>query len=140
MTVETLQTTYNYAGLNWLSYFNGILPAESQLSLDDTIFVGATRFFEPLGDLLARTPNRVLANYVVSRQAYSSVDYIPKKERQRKYHKILYRTSVATPRWLECVEISLHYYDAAIGALYILKKHFEAQAKSKVLKMVNNIK
>lgn len=71
MTVDELGTAYPYAGHNWLSYFNSILPSEAQLTLSDTVIVGAVDFFDQLGDLLANTDSRILANYVMWRQAYT---------------------------------------------------------------------
>lgn len=112
MTVEVLQSTYNYNGHSWLNYFNSILPVESQLKSNDRIVVGAKSFFSELGNLLERTPKRVLANYVMWRQAVSSVSYLPSafKQLQQEYNKATTGITVETPRWLECVDRSLVRY------------------------------
>lgn len=141
MTVAELQTTYNYNGHNWLSYFNSILPAESQLQLTDTVVVGAKSFFLQLGELLARTPKRVLANYVMWRQAVGSVSYLPNvfRQRQQEYNRLTTGRTVENPRWLECVDRTLDFFPHAFGALYV-RRHFKADAKATALEMVNNIK
>ena len=141
MTVTELQATYNYNGHNWLTYFNSLLPVESQLVATDTIIVGALSFFEQLGDLLASTSPRILANYVMWRQALSSVSYMPNKFRQlqQDYTRKTTGRTVETPRWLECVNRVLDFYPHAYGALYV-REHFNEAAKEKSLEMVNNIK
>jgi neprilysin len=138
-TIAQLQTDYPYN--NWLSYFNGILPAESQLTTTDTVVVGALSFFEKLGDLVAKTPKRVVANYLVWRQVSGSVGYLPEifKQRQFQYNKATSGLENPDPRWLECINVALNYYPHAFGSLYV-RKHFREDAKAKALDMVNNIK
>lgn len=140
-TVAEIQTAYNYVGHNWLTFFNSILPAESQLLSSDTVIVAALPFFEKLGDLLARTPKRVLANYVMWRQAVSSVNYLPTEflDRQQEYVRLTTGRATQDPRWLQCVETTLSYFPHAFGALYV-RKHFKEEAKAKVVELVTNIK
>lgn len=138
-TVAELNTEYSYN--DWLSYFNSILPAESQLQLTDTVVVGALSFFEKLGDLLEKTPKKTLANYVAWRQVHSSVGYLSSRFRQRaqEYDSLTSGRAVENPRWLDCVDVTLSYYPHAFGALYV-RKHFKEDAKEIALEMVNNIK
>jgi neprilysin len=139
MTVTALQSTFNYN--QWLEYFNAILPQEAQLTSNDIVIVGAKSFFEKLGALIDKTPKRVLANYVMWRQAVSSVSYLPSRFRQRQqvYNQATTGKTVEDPRWLECVAMTLNYYPHAFGALYV-RKHFKEDAKKIALDMVNNIK
>ena len=139
MKVSELQIAYSYN--NWLQYFNNILPTEAQLTSDSVVVVGAKVFFEKLGDLLAKTPARTLANYVLWRQAVGSVSYMPSAftKRQQVYNQATTGKTVEDPRWLECVSTALNYYPHAFGALYV-RKHFKPDAKKIALEMVNNIK
>ena len=141
MTVTELQATYNYTEHDWLSYLNSILPIESQLEPNDTIVVGSLSYFEKLGALMARTNRRVLANYVMWRNAMSSVSFLPRifRERQQEYNKQKFGTISSRIRWMECVEKALLYYPHALGALYV-RKHFNRAAKEQALEMVGNIK
>lgn len=138
-TVSTLNSDYPYN--DWLAYFNSILPEGVQLALEDEVIVGALTFFEQLGDLLAETEPRVLANYVAWRQAVASVPQMSSRFRERRQVYVTATTGaeVATARWLECVEITLSYYPHAFGSLYV-QKHFREDAKEIALEMVNNIK
>lgn len=138
-TIATLNTDYPYN--DWLAYFNSILPTESQLTLTDTVVVGALSFFEKLGDLLDKTSPVVLANYVAWRQTVGSVSFLGSriKQRQFQYDSETSGRAVENPRWLDCVDTTLNYYPHAFGALYV-RRHFKEDAKEIALDMVNNIK
>jgi neprilysin len=127
--------------MNWLEYFNRILPAESQLTATDTVVVGALSFFERLGDLINRTPKRVVANYIAWRQASASVGYLPEVFRQRQFQYTKATSGLADPdpRWLECINVALNYYPHAFGSLYV-RKHFNTKAKAIAQEMVDNIR
>lgn len=139
MKISELQTAYTFN--NWLTYFNSILPSEVAVDSDYVVIVGAKSFFEKLGALIAKTPKRTLANYVMWRQAVGSVSYLPSefKKRQQVYNQATTGKTVEDPRWYECVTTTLNYYPHAFGALYV-RKHFKEDAKKIALDMVNNIK
>lgn len=115
-TITQLNSDYSYN--NWLSYFNALLPEESQLVESDQVIVGALSFFEQLGTLLAATPNRVKANYALWRQAVSSVSYMPKdfKTRQEVYSKATTGRATADPLWLQCVDQVINFSAGSIGS------------------------
>lgn len=143
MSVRDLQAnaSFAYAGHNWLNFFNNILPPQSQLNDDSIVIVGAISFFEQLGNLLANTENRIMANYAAWRQAFSSISYLSSnfRQRQQEYDRLTTGRAEANPRWLECVDTTLSYYPIAFGALYV-RKHFNATAKDMAQEMVDNIR
>ncbi|KAJ6647387.1 Neprilysin-2 [Pseudolycoriella hygida] len=143
ISVRDLQanSSFAYAGHNWLSYFNNILPPESQLTDDTVVVVGAISFFQELGNLLKNTDNRIMANYAAWRHVLSSVDSLPNnfRARQLEYDRLTSGRSSAKPRWLECVEATVNFYEIAFGALYV-RTHFNKAAKETVLEVVKNIK
>ena len=62
MTIKQLQVKYPY--VQWLDYFNAILPKEVQVTDDEVIVVSVISFFDELGKLLEKTPKRlVLLNF-----------------------------------------------------------------------------
>lgn len=142
MTVRELQTNANftYTGQQWLTFFNSILPPQSQLTEDSIVIVGALSFFEQLGNLLDTTDKQVMANYAAWRHAFSSITYLPSnfRARQLEYDRLTSGRADANPRWLECVEITLSHYPIAFGALYV-RKHFDGAAKDIAQEMVDNI-
>lgn len=141
LTVEEIQTRWNIAGLNWLTYFNSLLPVEAQLESDDRIIVGDIEFFNQIGELLENTPKRTLANYIGWRQIASSIAYLPKKftDRRQEYVRATTGQEVSDPIWLECVQVALNFYPHSYGAMYV-RKHFKDEAKDQVLELVKNIK
>lgn len=140
-TVAEIQTEWPIADLNWLDYFNSLLPAEVQLQSTDRIIVGDLEFFNQLGALLTATSPRTLANYIKWRQVASSVGYLSSKytDRRQEYTRATTGQTVQDPRWLECVNMALGFYPHAYGALYV-RKHFKDEAKTLMNEMVSNIK
>lgn len=139
MTIATLQTTYPF--IDWLIYFNNILPAVSQVQVDDDVVVRDLNFFLQLGDLLDSTSKKTLANYVLWRMAEASVEFLPMVFKQR-WQQFNEQTSGATseaPRWMECVTVVSSFYSHALGALYV-RKHFNAADKAKTSEMIDEIK
>lgn len=138
-TITEMQENYDYT--DWLSYFNSLMPEETQLVASDQIIVADLNFVLNLGSLLNETPKRVVANYLMWRQASASVAYLPTRFRQRQelYSRQTTGIETQTPRWLSCVQSTLNVFPHAFGALYV-RKHFNEEAKTKVLDMVKNIK
>lgn len=56
MTVKELQVKHPY--VQWLEYFNALLPKEVQITEEEKIVVGDPNFFDNLGDVLKDTPKR----------------------------------------------------------------------------------
>jgi len=141
MNLTELQEKYDYQGHEWLNFLNDILPADSQLDVNDTIVVGSTTYFEQLGTLLSKTSRRVLANYVMWRHAKRSVAYLPRlfRDRQHEYNRQKTGSTSNDIRWMQCIENTLNNYPHALGALYV-RKHFDPNAKEQALEIVNNIR
>ncbi|CRK97828.1 CLUMA_CG011204, isoform A [Clunio marinus] len=137
--ISQLQADYDY--LDWLSYFNSIMPEDTQLTSDDTVIVSVLSFFEDLRDIILTTPKRTIANYIMWRQAFSSVNYLPStfRARQQEYNRLTTGSVTQKSRWLECVDTTLSFFPHSFGALYV-RKHFNEEAKGKALEMVMNIK
>jgi predicted metalloendopeptidase len=139
MTIKELQVKYPY--IQWLEYFNAILPKEVHVTDDETIIVSVISFFDELGNLLERTPKRAIANYVMWRITGFSSFFLTEKLRKR---QLQYSTAVSgkqeqEPRWKECVDIASGSVPISVGALYI-RKHFHQDSKAAALDMVNRIK
>jgi neprilysin len=138
-TIEQLQIDFPYN--DWLTYFNNLLPPESQVQYNETVVVGDLMFFVKLAGLLKSTSKRTLANYIAWRQVDDSMRYLPKvfKDRKLEFNKIRYGLSEPTPRWETCISEALDVFPFALSGLYI-RKHFKKEAKAKALEMVENIK
>lgn len=106
MPVSELQKKYPY--VNWLDYFNSLLPEELTIDEDEPINVSVPSFFEDLATLLSATPNRVIANYMMWRIHAFSISFLsePFRKRQLEYSKALSGRQDQEQRWKECVDIT----------------------------------
>ena len=56
-TIKELQVKYPY--VQWLEYFNMILPNDVKVDENEIIIVNEPSFFDKLGNLLEETPKRL---------------------------------------------------------------------------------
>ncbi|KAL7038352.1 hypothetical protein ACKWTF_009559 [Chironomus riparius] len=138
-TIAELQT--KYPQLNWLTYLNSLMPADTQFTSTDVIINAVPTFFEKLFPLLDATPKETIANYLMWRVALSSASSLSKvfRDRHQEYNRITTGKEVADPRGLQCSDITLSYYPHAVGSLYV-RRYFDEKAKAKVLEMIKQIK
>ena len=106
MTIEQLQKKYDY--VSWLDYINALLPEALEIDEHEVIIVSVPKFFETLGPLLAKTPKRVIANYMMWRIHAFAVFFLPDefRKRQLQYVTIISGRQEQEPRWKECVDVS----------------------------------
>ncbi|KAG5667541.1 hypothetical protein PVAND_015520 [Polypedilum vanderplanki] len=139
MSITELQSKYPY--IQWLDYLNSLMPEDTKFTENDIIINAVPTFFEKLGQLLEATPNEVKANYLMWRFAASSVSYMPKifRDRDQEFDRITTGKETPDPRGRECADITLGYFQHALGSLYV-RKHFKEDAKKNVVEMVENLK
>ena len=126
----------------WLTYINTLLgPDIVQVSEEETIIVGVPAFLGNMSKLLAATPARVQANYLLWRVVASTMTYMTEEVEKvgLKYTKKLTGQSAKPPRWKKCVGAATGSLYLAVGSLYV-SKHFDEASKSTALAMVNDIK
>lgn len=140
MTVKEMQEKYPY--LKWLDYFNVILkPTELQIDEHEIISVSVPSYFEKLGKVLAQTPKRTIANYVIWRITGFSSFFLTEELRKR---QLQYSTAISgkqeqEPRWKECIDIASGSLPLSVGALYI-RKYFHEDSRKAAMEMVKDIK
>ncbi|XP_017847714.1 neprilysin-2 isoform X2 [Drosophila busckii] len=149
-TPQQLQAAYPY--VQWVDYMNALLPEGLNMKDDEVINLTVPSFFEELGKLLAKTPNRVIANYMMWRIHAFSIGFLSEefRKRQLQYATALSGRQEQEARWKECVDIAAGSdYDAiedgssslgiSVGSLYV-RKHFNQESKSQALDMVSDIR
>lgn len=140
MTIKEMQEKYPY--VQWLDYFNIILkPTGLQVTDSEVISVSVPSFFAKLGDVLDKTPKRVIANYVMWRITGFSSFFLTEELRKR---QLQYSTAISgkqeqEPRWKECIDIASGSLPISVGALYI-RKHFHEDSRAAAMEMVKDIK
>lgn len=139
MTVHEMQN--KFPSIPWLTYFNSILPENVQITSNEVIVVAVPSFIKGLEKLVAETPKRVLANYVMSRVAGASVNYLNDelRNRQLKFSTALSGKTEREARWKECIDIVSGGLSISVGSLYV-RKFFKEEAKTKAMEMVEDIR
>ena len=126
----------------WLEYFNRLLSQEIlQVTEMETVIVDVPSYIRSLGSLLAVTPSRVQANYLMWRATAASFSYLTNQAEQI---RLRFSTAVTgkrelPPRWMKCVSATTSTLPNAVGSLYV-GKYFNGNAKSEALAMVDEIR
>ncbi|XP_070073258.1 neprilysin-2 isoform X2 [Drosophila takahashii] len=138
-TPAQLQAAYPY--VQWVDYMNALLPEGLSVAEDEMINLSVPSFFEDLGKLLAKTPKRVIANYMFWRIHGFSVGFLTEefRKRQLQYATALSGRQEQEARWKECVDIATGSLGISVGSLYV-RKHFHKDSKANALEMVDDIR
>ncbi|XP_044750361.1 neprilysin-2 isoform X2 [Coccinella septempunctata] len=139
MTVEELQNRFQ--SVPWLEYINTLLAPDTVITKEEVVVVSVPSYITDLEKILAVTPKRVQANYIMWRAAASSVSYLTEalRRRQLEYTTVVSGKTERAPRWKECVDISAGSLSTAAGALYV-RKYFNEEARQNALEMVRDIR
>ena len=139
MSIEELSR--NYSSIPWKEYFNTILKPNAEVDEKEIVIVNVPSFFKEFEKLMAQTPKRVQANYVMWRAAAASVSYLSDdiRRRQLKYSTEVSGKAEREARWKECIDITSSSLGISIGALYV-RKYFNEEAKKSAIEMVVNIR
>ena len=139
MTLTEL--TKRYSSVPWREYFSKLLPPTITLKEDEVAIVNVPSYITELEKLMAITPKRVQANYIMWRAASSSVSYLNDdiRKRQLAYSTALSGRTERESRWKECVDIVSGSLSLSVGAMYV-RKYFNEEAKKKAVEMVMDIR
>lgn len=138
-TLKELQMKYTWN--DWYGYISTILPPYISVGDDEIINIPDLKYFNSLGDLLAQTPNRTLANFLLGRMVTGKIQYMSSKFRKRllEYLGTAYGKTEEEARTKECVEHTLSKLPNAVSALYA-REFFDKNSKKVALEMVDDIK
>lgn len=139
MTIRELSKTYS--SIPWKEYFNTLLATSAQVDEEEVVIVSVPNYITSLEKLLATTPKRVQANYVMWRAAASSVSYLTDeiRKRQLQYSTALSGKTEREPRWKECIDTVSSSLAISVGAMYV-RKYFKEDAKKNAVDMVADIR
>ena len=139
MTIQ--QLSENYTSIPWKEYFNTILEPNVEVDEDEIVIVNVPSFFKEFEKLMAQTPKRIHANYVMWRAVADSVEYLSDEVRRR---KLKFLTEVIgkaerEARWKECVDFTSKNLQLSVGALFV-RKYFNEEGRKGALEMVFEIR
>lgn len=97
-----------YPYIQWVKYINALLPTELSVHKDEVIMVGLPSFFSGLDNLLNNTDNRIIANYMIWRVTFYSINYLSNELRQRQqvFNQAVSGTTAQVLRWEECIGVA----------------------------------
>lgn len=139
MSIREMQD--KFPSIPWLEYINTLLAPDIKVTPDEVIVVSIPKYITDFEALIARTPKRVQANYVMWRAAASSVSYLNEalRKRQQDYSTIVTGRTEREARWKECIDVSAGSLSIAAGALYV-RKFFHEEARQNAKEMVADIR
>lgn len=139
--MSILELERKFPSIPWLEYMNRLLAPHFVVDQNEVAIVNVPNYIHDLEKLLAETPKRVQANYVMWRVAAASVSYLTDNLRRRQlaYVTALSGKTERESRWKECADTTSVSMSIAVGALYI-RKYFNEKSKANALEMVNDIR
>lgn len=140
LTLNETQAKYPY--LNWTNYLNELLlPANITVTDNETIVFNSLSYFDDFAEILEKTPNRTIANYLLWRITEYSAYYLNAEIRKRQlaYNTVTIGKKEHSARWKECISLTNNKLSTAVGAMYI-RKYFRPDAKKTARVMVDQIR
>ena len=106
MPLAELQQRYPY--MQWLEYIRNLMHTSMQINENDVVINMEPSFFEKFGEILAATPKRVIANYLMQRVVTYAGPFLTDEIRQRRvgYLSALSGVQSVEARWKECISIT----------------------------------
>lgn len=111
MTLTALSETY--PSIPWQKYFNRLLPSLITVEENEVIMVSAPAYFGRLEKLLAQTPKRTLANYLLWRPITFSKRYLDARS-TLSHPEPAARSDV-------CCEIVLEQFPLIFAAMFVAR-------------------
>ncbi|KAK2582810.1 hypothetical protein KPH14_008899 [Odynerus spinipes] len=147
MTIESLQEWYDSlprenvtSNINWLELLQSSFDIVNKtLSPDEPIFVTSKKSLRQLSEILDKTSQRTLVNYIHWVFISNYISYTTKELRETKHqmYSDVFNMTYQTPRWKECIkQIGMKN---AISYAFV-KKYFSERTKHEAEEMVDRIK
>ncbi|CAG2105965.1 unnamed protein product, partial [Medioppia subpectinata] len=129
--------------MDWVSLINNIYRmsgTNARFTKEDQLIVTDIQYFTKLPQILLKTPNRVIANFLGFSVVQMLSDYTIKKFRQMDFELQKSLTGITTPPedWKLCVELVDGLMPFATSRKYI-ENNFDLRAKRKSTELVNYI-
>ncbi|XP_061185373.1 endothelin-converting enzyme 2-like isoform X1 [Saccostrea echinata] len=136
MTVSEFQTLIG-SSIKLTQYLKSLFGRDLG---DVAVLVHTPKYFRQLGGVLAKTPKRTLANYIVWNALNSQVGYFPTEfvEAGLLLSKVESGIKGLDPRWQRCISKVNIAFGFASSALYV-QEYFAKDSKSKVLTIVKEV-
>ncbi|XP_052789868.1 endothelin-converting enzyme homolog isoform X2 [Mya arenaria] len=142
MTLQTFQSSLMGEWLSLDSYMRGIFDGlDSDVTMETVVIVYTPDYFLKLQDVIKKTSEEVLANYLVWHAVESLMGYLPKpfQDASLKLEKVENGVKELPPRWKRCLTKVTSALGFATGALYV-QKHFKSSSKQDVQELFDEVR
>lgn len=131
--------------MDWLQFVLTRVPKETMVSGKEEILYLGSHYFKKFSELIAKTSNRTIANYLFWRITDYSVDFLSNSIRQvkLKFHQQLLGTKTLNEGWKTCIIGAMQSLKHAVGAMFIQEKpqYNDKEGASKiVLSLIESVK
>jgi len=125
----------------WVQYINRMLDGVETITENEIVIVDVPKYISDFSKLIANTPARTQANYLMWRAAASSMGFLTQAADKiaLKFSKKLTGKSEEPPRWRKCVTAASGSLANAVGSLYV-NKYFKQDSKEAAVDMVKMIR
>lgn len=120
--------------INWRRYLSIVL--ERKIGPNEPLVCFCVPYLHDLVDLLAITPTRTIANYLLWRFVRHRVNNLDSRfdEAKQRFYNVLFGREKSPPRWQSCVTQVNSNLGMALGSLFI-NKYFDETSKNDTLQM-----
>ncbi|XP_043288930.1 neprilysin-2-like [Venturia canescens] len=122
MSIRALSEAY--PSVRWIEFFNRMVPSPTTVEEDEIIIVKSPKFFTELEKLLAETPKRTVANYLLWAPVWGSLDYLGLPPN--------------TPNPEVCARDVITKFQILTSAMYV-RRYFSKEAKRNAIEMVEDL-
>lgn len=131
-----------YPSIPWLKLINEVLNLSNvRVDENEVVILNDLKFISEVVKLIARTPKRVIANYLMWQVVYDSIDYLPDAFLDRKlvFSRVVSGVKERKHRSYTCVRDVMDGFSISLSALYV-RRYFNKEIRENVLELVQNVK
>ena len=139
-----------YPDLDWVRHVNELLNGDV-VDGDEVVNVAVPKYLTQFRELVAATPARVQANYIVFRNIKTNFGYLTERalDIQLEYSKALTGKKKQSPRWEKCVKsvagldgTYFYYYEGslsnAVGSMFV-RRYFPEEAREIAINITDSL-
>ncbi|MFN7911781.1 MAG: M13 family metallopeptidase [Bacteroidota bacterium] len=134
--IYSLETLYEISKLDWKRYFK-----EISLDIPDTMLVASPEYIKNLNDLIYNTPVDLIKDYARCQLLMEAAPFLDTKFEKIHFNFrgiVLSGAKKMKPRWEKTHQVINGVMGEIIGEEFT-KRHFNAQAKVKLNKLIDNL-
>lgn len=109
-----------YGNIPWNDYFQKVYQNAISLKKDDVLLVFDPSYFSKLNDIVQKTDERTLINFIFWRSIESVVKYLPGVVREAELNFKIVREGIleTNTRWKECIDNSIELMEPIVTFVY----------------------